>query len=81
MAQTQHGCFIDKEGNFWTAGNNEGIVQKYTHDGSKMLLQIGTKGRRLGVPVATQHRLRVRTLDELEIFQVLLNLSICAAAA
>lgn len=44
MAQTQHGCFIDKEGNFWTAGNNDGIVQKYTHDGSKMLLQIGTKG-------------------------------------
>jgi len=44
MAKTQHGCFIDKEGNFWTAGNNDGIVQKYTHDGSKMLLQIGTKG-------------------------------------
>src|ERR1700678_205413 len=44
VAKTQHGCFIDKEGNFWTAGNNDGIVQKYTHDGSKMLLQIGTKG-------------------------------------
>jgi hypothetical protein len=44
MARVQHGCFIDKEGNFWTAGNNDGIVQKYTHDGSKMLLQIGTKG-------------------------------------
>ena len=44
MAKTPHGCFIDKDGNFWTAGNNDGIVQKYTHDGSKMLLQIGTKG-------------------------------------
>jgi hypothetical protein len=44
MAAVQHGCFIDKEGNFWTAGNNDGIVQKYTHDGSKLLLQIGTKG-------------------------------------
>jgi len=44
MAQTQHGCFIDKDGNFWTAGNNDGIVQKYTHDGSKLLLQIGKKG-------------------------------------
>jgi DNA-binding beta-propeller fold protein YncE len=44
MAKTQHGCFIDKEGNFWTAGNNDGMVQKYTHDGSKLLLQIGTKG-------------------------------------
>src|SRR6185503_19401698 len=30
MARTQHGCFIDKDGNFWTAGNNDGIVQKYT---------------------------------------------------
>ena len=44
MAKTQHGCFIDKEGNFWTAGNNDGIVQKYTHDGTKLLLQIGKKG-------------------------------------
>jgi hypothetical protein len=44
MAKTAHGCFIDKDGNFWTAGNNDGIVQKYTHDGSKMLLQIGKKG-------------------------------------
>ena len=43
MAKTPHGCFIDMDGNFWTAGNNDGIVQKYTHDGSKMLLQIGTK--------------------------------------
>src|SRR5262249_12971785 len=32
MAKTQHGCFIDMDGNFWTAGNNDGIVQKYTHD-------------------------------------------------
>lgn len=44
MAKTQHGCFIDKEGNFWTAGNNDGIVQKYTHDGTRLLLQIGKKG-------------------------------------
>ncbi|MSV34940.1 MAG: hypothetical protein EXQ47_04995 [Bryobacterales bacterium] len=44
MAKTQHGCFIDKEGNFWTAGNNDGMVQKYSHDGSKLLLQIGKKG-------------------------------------
>jgi DNA-binding beta-propeller fold protein YncE len=45
MANTQHGCFVDNEGNFWTAGNHDGIVQKYTHDGSKMLLQIGTRGK------------------------------------
>jgi DNA-binding beta-propeller fold protein YncE len=40
-----HGCFVDNQGNFWTAGNHDGIVQKYTHDGSKMLLQIGIKGK------------------------------------
>lgn len=40
-----HGCFIDSQGNFWTAGDKDGIIQEYTHDGSKMLLQIGTKGK------------------------------------
>jgi hypothetical protein len=40
-----HGCFIDSQGNFWTAGYKDGIIQEYTHDGSKMLLQIGTKGK------------------------------------
>jgi DNA-binding beta-propeller fold protein YncE len=39
-----HGCFVDYEGNIWVAGNEDAIVQKYTHDGSKLLLQIGTKG-------------------------------------
>ena len=34
-----HGCFIDHENNFWTAGNGDGIIQKYSHDG-KLLLQI-----------------------------------------
>jgi DNA-binding beta-propeller fold protein YncE len=45
MAKVPHGCFVDYQGNFWTAGNHDGIVQKYTHDGSKMLLQIGTRGK------------------------------------
>jgi hypothetical protein len=40
-----HGCFIDSQGNFWTAGYKDGVVQEYTHDGSKMLLQIGIKGK------------------------------------
>jgi len=40
-----HGCFVDYEGNIWIGGNEDGIVQKYSHDGSRMLLQIGTKGR------------------------------------
>jgi hypothetical protein len=39
-----HGCFVDYQDNIWIAGNGDGIVQKYTHDGSTLLLQIGTKG-------------------------------------
>lgn len=37
-----HGCGFDHEGNVWITGDM-GMVQKYTHDGSKLLLQIGTK--------------------------------------
>jgi hypothetical protein len=40
-----HGCFFDYENNFWLGGNGDGIVQKWTRDGTKMLLQIGTKGK------------------------------------
>ena len=39
-----HGCFIDYQDNIWIAGNGDGIVQKYTRDGSRLLLQIGTRG-------------------------------------
>jgi hypothetical protein len=39
-----HGCFADYQDNIWIAGNGDGVVQKWTHDGSKMLLQIGAKG-------------------------------------
>ena len=39
-----HGCFVDEMDNIWVAGNSDGVVQKWTHDGSRMLLQIGTKG-------------------------------------
>jgi hypothetical protein len=38
-----HGCFVDFEDNVWLAGNGDGIVQKYSHDGSTLLLQIGIK--------------------------------------
>jgi hypothetical protein len=38
-----HGCFVDYQDNVWIAGNGDGVVQKYTHDGSTLLLQIGTK--------------------------------------
>jgi DNA-binding beta-propeller fold protein YncE len=40
-----HGCFVDKENNLWIAGSGDGFIQKWTHDGKKMLLQIGTKGQ------------------------------------
>jgi len=40
----QHGCYVDYENNVWLADAKDGIVQKYTHDGSKLLLQIGKSG-------------------------------------
>jgi hypothetical protein len=40
-----HGCFVDYQDNVWIAGNGDGVVQKWTHDGQTMLLQIGTKGK------------------------------------
>lgn len=39
-----HSCAVDEQGNVWIGGNQDGIIQKYTHDGSKLLLQIGTPG-------------------------------------
>ena len=46
MPYGSHGCFVDYQGNVWTGGNGDGIVQKYAHDGGGgvALLQIGTKG-------------------------------------
>lgn len=39
-----HGCFVDYQNNVWIGGNsNDGVVQKYSHDGKTLLLQIGTK--------------------------------------
>ena len=39
-----HGCFVDYLDNVWIAGNSDGVVQKWSRDGSEMLLEIGTKG-------------------------------------
>jgi sugar lactone lactonase YvrE len=39
-----HSCHFDKDGNFWVAAAPSGVVQKFTHDGSKLLMQIGKKG-------------------------------------
>ena len=38
-----HGCAFDSDNNVWVGGNDDGILQKYTHDG-KLLTQIGTRG-------------------------------------
>ena len=39
-----HGLYVDYQDNVWIAGNGDGIVQKYSHDGSTLLLQIGVRG-------------------------------------
>jgi DNA-binding beta-propeller fold protein YncE len=39
-----HSCRVDKDNNIWIAAAPSGMIQKYSHDGSKMLLQIGKKG-------------------------------------
>ena len=44
LPHNTHGCFVDYEDNVWVASNGDGVVQKWSHDGKKMLLQIGTKG-------------------------------------
>lgn len=38
-----HGCYVDYQDNLWIGGNSDGVVQKWSHDGSTKLLQIGTK--------------------------------------
>src|ERR1700731_1077932 len=39
-----HGCFVDYQNTVWLSGSRDSVIQKYTHDGKKLLLQIGTKG-------------------------------------
>lgn len=43
MPHGAHGCFVDYQDNVWVGGNADGVVQKYSHDGT-LLLQIGQKG-------------------------------------
>ena len=44
-----HGCFVDYLDNIWISGNADGIVQKWSHDGTQLLLQIGERGECDGV--------------------------------
>jgi len=39
-----HSCHFDKHNDVWIASAPAGMVQKYAHDGSKLLFQIGKKG-------------------------------------
>jgi sugar lactone lactonase YvrE len=39
-----HSCHVDHDNNVWIGSAPSGMVQKYSHDGSKLLLQIGQKG-------------------------------------
>ena len=39
-----HSCHFDKDNNVWIGSAPSGMVQKFSHDGSKLLLQIGKKG-------------------------------------
>jgi hypothetical protein len=39
-----HSCAFDKDNNVWIASAPSGMVQKYSHDGGKLLFQIGKKG-------------------------------------
>ena len=41
---TPHGCAVDADNNLWITGTGDGIVQEYSHDGGKLLRQIGQKG-------------------------------------
>lgn len=53
-----HDCHVDREGNVWIVAAATGYVQKYSADGSELLLQVGETGRfdssdgsRLGEPL------------------------------
>ena len=44
VAEATARSVVDPDNNIWIGGNQDGMIQKYTHDGSKLLLQIGTAG-------------------------------------
>jgi sugar lactone lactonase YvrE len=39
-----HSCRVDRDNDVWIGSSPSGMVQKYSHDGSKLLFQIGMKG-------------------------------------
>jgi len=41
LPPTIHGCFVDDQDNVWIAGTKGGAVQKWSHDGKRLLMSIG----------------------------------------
>ena len=39
-----HSCHAEKNTDIWIASSPSGMVQKYSHDGRKLLMQIGKRG-------------------------------------
>src|SRR5215470_11238898 len=39
-----HTCQFDKDNNVWIASSPSGMIQKYSHDGSRLIQQIGKRG-------------------------------------
>lgn len=39
-----HSCTFDQDNSIWIASSPSGMLRKYTHDGSKLLMQLGKKG-------------------------------------
>ena len=50
LPEWAHGCSVDYEDNVWLTGTSDGMAQKWSHDGKKLLLQIGEKGKCDGAP-------------------------------
>ena len=44
LVNSFHGCHVDADNNVWIVSFDSGVVRKYSHDGSKLLLQIGKSG-------------------------------------
>src|SRR4051812_5394369 len=40
-----HGIRVDRDGNIWVSDNSDNFIQKFSPDGTKLLLTIGKKGQ------------------------------------
>lgn len=44
LVNSFHACHVDADNNVWIVSTESGMARKYSHDGSKLLLQIGKSG-------------------------------------